>query len=317
MIARNAESERVDRYHGCLLGLATGDAIGTTVEFSPPGTFPPITGMTGGGPFNLKPGEWTDDTSMALCLAESLISQEGFDPEDQMTRYLHWLHDGHLSSTGECFDIGNTTLQALQSFERSGDPYSGSQDIWQAGNGSIMRLGPIPLFFASSPELGLIRAADSSRTTHGAITAIDACRYLTAIIIGAVNGATKGALLKSFYSPVENYWTTHPLCEEVDAIAAGSFKEKQPPEIRGSGYVIESLEAALWAFYHSNNFKDGCLLAVNLGDDADTTAAVYGQIAGAYYGKQNIPEEWLEQLSMRPIIESFATELHRLAQHKP
>jgi ADP-ribosylglycohydrolase len=251
---------------------------------------------------------------LALCLAESLITKEGFDPEDQMIRYLQWFHEGHLSSTGTCFDIGNTTRTALQSFEKSGNPYSGPEDSWQAGNGSIMRLGAIPLFFASNPELGLARAADSSRTTHGAITAIDACRYLAALIIGAVNGAGKEDLLSPYFCPVENYWTAYPLCPEVGEIAAGSFKEKQPPEILGSGYVIESLEAALWAFYHSNNFKDGCLLAVNLGDDADTTAAVYGQIAGAYYGKQNIPEEWLRKLSMRTMIESFADDLHRLAQ---
>ena len=315
-IKTDACLEAIDRYQGCLLGLATGDAVGTTVEFMPPGTFAPITGMTGGGPFGLQAGQWTDDTSLALCLAESLIAKEGFDPEDQMIRYLQWFHEGHLSSTGVCFDIGNTTHTALQSFERSGNPYSGPEDRWQAGNGSIMRLGAIPLFFASTPEMGLARAKDSSRTTHGAITAIDACRYLAALIIGAVNGASKEDLLSPYFCPVENYWASNPLSKEIDEIAAGSFKLKTPPQIRGSGYVVESLEAALWAFYHSTNFEDGCLLAVNLGDDADTTAAVYGQIAGAHYGKQNIPKDWLQQLSMRPMIESFATELHRLAQLK-
>ena len=133
-----------DRYRGALLGLAAGDAVGTTLEFKPPGTFEPITGMVGGGPFRLDPGQWTDDTSMALCLAESLITQQGFDPADQMARYVRWWREGHLSSNGTCFDIGGTVRGALSRFEISGEPFSGSTDPQSAGNGSIMRLAPVP-----------------------------------------------------------------------------------------------------------------------------------------------------------------------------
>jgi len=136
-----------DRYRGSLVGLAVGDALGTTVEFKRPGTFEPVTDITGGGPFGLAPGEWTDDTSMALCLAASLLEQQGFDPNDQMQRYVRWYREGYFSCTGHCFDIGNTVAAALGRFEKNGDPYAGSKDPSTAGNGSIMRLAPVALFF--------------------------------------------------------------------------------------------------------------------------------------------------------------------------
>src|SRR4051812_7413413 len=143
-------SKTEDRYRGCLLGLACGDAVGTTVEFSPRGSFPPVTDMTGGGPFNLQPGEWTDDTSMALCLDESLAYRNGFDAVDQMNRYCNWRSVGYMSSNGHCFDIGMTVSRALDRYCESGDPYAGDIDAKTAGNGALMRLAPVPMFYASS-----------------------------------------------------------------------------------------------------------------------------------------------------------------------
>lgn len=277
---------------GSLLGLATGDAVGTTLEFSPPNTFKPINDMVGGGPFRLSAGQWTDDTSMALCLAESLIERREFDPQDQLTRFCRWWRHGHLSSTGNCFDICNTTQAALSEFERNGASYCGPTDPWSAGNGSIMRLAPVPLFYAHSPRSAIERSGESSRTTHGATTAVDSCRYLGGLLVGAVTGLSKEDLLSDRYAPVPGYWDEHPLISEVKEVASGSFKQRSPPEIRGTGYVVRSLEAALWAFHNSDSFKEGCLMAVNLGDDADTTGAVYGQLAGAYYGEAGIPIEW-------------------------
>ncbi len=169
------------RYRGALLGLACGDALGTTLEFKRPGTFSPLTDMIGGGPFKLQPGQWTDDTSMALCLAESLIEQKGFDPIDQMKRYVRWYRNGYLSSTGKCFDIGNTIKAALHNFEKTGNPYSGSTNPRSAGNGSLMRLAPVPLAYATQPRQAIDLSANSSRTTHGTRVAVDACRYLAGI----------------------------------------------------------------------------------------------------------------------------------------
>ncbi|MDX9896829.1 MAG: ADP-ribosylglycohydrolase family protein [Desulfofustis sp.] len=309
-------SRAKSRFTGCLVGLAAGDAVGTTVEFQPPGSFPPVTDLTGGGPFRLQPGEWTDDTSMALCLAESLISCGRFDARDQMERYVRWFREGHLSSTGRCFDIGGTVRTALTTFERTGEPFAGSTDPRSAGNGSLMRLAPVVLFAAGDPRTAIALSGESSRTTHGARTCVDACRYFGALLVGAVHGINKDTLLGPKYTPVAGLWEDEPLCPEIDAVACGSFKVKEPPAIVGSGYVVQSLEAALWAFHRSSDFRDGCLLAVNLGNDADTTAAIYGQIAGAFYGWDGIPPSWRGRLAQADLLERWAALLFDLAQRQ-
>ncbi len=306
--------DTLQRYTGSLCGLAAGDALGTTLEFRAPGTFEPLTDMIGGGPFRLKPGEWTDDTSMALCLAKSLIACEGANLTDQLERYTRWYREGYLSSTGQCFDIGNTVRKALSAFEQSRNPYSGPSDTWSAGNGSIMRLAPVPLFYAHDPPEAIRQSGESSRTTHGNRLAVDACRYFGGLLAGAVNGISKTQLLSGAYRSNGRLWRDTELAPEIYEIASGSFKHRKPPEIRGSGYVVQSLEAALWAFYSSENFETGGLMAVNLGDDADTTGAVYGQLAGACYGFADIPERWLQKLAMRPLIEQFAEKIYGLSR---
>lgn len=305
---------KLERYQGCLVGLAVGDAVGTTVEFKSPGSFPPMTDMVGGGPFNLAKGEWTDDTSMALCLAESLLESKGFNALDQMERYVRWWKEGHLSSNGKCFDIGNTVSSALRNFVQTKNPYSGSTDDLSSGNGSLMRLAPVPLYFASKPNTAISLSAESSKTTHGSRACLDACRYFGGLLVGAIVGRSKEDLLAEKFQLVNNIWSLDPLCDEIDRIAMGSFKEKSPPDIVGSGYVVESLEAALWAFYNSNNFKDGCLLSVNLGRDANTTAAIYGQIAGAFYGYSGIPETWTERIVQRELILDLATRIFQASE---
>ncbi|PZE21850.1 ADP-ribosylglycohydrolase family protein [Paenibacillus xerothermodurans] len=303
----------LDRYRGCLLGLAAGDALGTTLEFKAPGTFAPVTDLIGGGPFQLDAGQWTDDTSMALCLAESLLACEKFHPYDQMQRYVRWYREGYLSSTGTCFDIGNTVRDALERFERTGEAFSGVINRTASGNGALMRLAPVPLYFARDPEEAIIRSGDSSLTTHGSILSVDACRYFGGLIIGALSGVHKTELLSERYSPAPSFMEKRGFVPEIDAIALGSFKQLHPPDIRGTGYVVQSLEAALWAFYHSGSFAEGCLMAANLGDDADTTAAIYGQLAGAYYGVDGIPAAWLDKLAMRSFIDDTAVKLYHAA----
>ena len=313
----NAEPELIrDRYHGALVGLAAGDALGTTVEFKSPGTFTPITDIIGGGPFHLKPGEWTDDTSMALCLAESLIEKRGFDPKDQMERYCRWYEQGYLSSTGRCFDIGMTVARALDAFRRTGNPFSGSEAPDTAGNGSLMRLAPVPLFYASQPEQAIYYAGESSRTTHGTKAAVDACRYFAGLMIGALRGHPKSELLSPCFFPGDesDFWHKHELNPKIAAIAAGSFKTKDPPDIKGTGYVVESLEAALWVFDRSDSFREGALLAVNLGNDADTTGAIHGQLAGAFYGAGQIPAEWKAKLAMHDFIVEKTDQLFAIAR---
>ncbi len=307
--------QRLDRYKGCMIGLATGDALGVTLEFKDPGSFEPIKDIKGGGPHGLKPGQWTDDTSMSLCLATSLVEKNKFDPIDQLERYVQWYKNGYMSCTGMCFDIGGTTKQALEKFQVTQEPCCGPTEYEKSGNGSIMRLAPVPLFFANDPITATNMSGTSSRTTHGSIQAIDACRYLGSIISGIILNKTKEEILSQEYEPAPNYWKDNPLVNQIDEIKSGSFKRLEPPEIKGSRFVVESLEAALWAFYKSTSFQEGCLLAVNLGCDADTTGAVYGQIAGAYYGINEIPKTWLNKIAHINIIESLAEKICILATH--
>ena len=290
------------RARGCLLGLAVGDAVGTTVEFKPRGSFQPLEDMVGGGPFSLKPGQWTDDTSMALCLGYSLVECNGFDAYDQMTRYVRWWREGYLSSTGRCFDIGVTVSGALSTFQRTGDPFAGSTDPHKAGNGCIMRLAPAPIFYYPDINAAAHYAAESARTTHAAPECLDASRLLARILVRALRGDTKSAVLLGDSD-------TFIGAPKIAAIARGDYRDKREAQIRGSGYVVDCLEAALWCFDHTESFADAVLLAANLGDDADTTAAVCGQVAGAVYGEEGIPAAWRARLTMGEAIGALADRL--------
>jgi len=290
-----------DRLYGCLFGLACGDAVGTTVEFQARGTFEPLTDMLGRGPFDLQPGEWTDDTSMALCLGSSLVDCNGFDAEDQMERYCRWHQEGYLSSNGTCFDIGGTVQSALRAYRFSGHPFAGSKDEFSAGNGSIMRLAPISMFYSKLEEV-VFYAAESSRTTHGADECIGACQFLGAILHKAIRGVSKEEILLGEYLSKD---IKVQLPAKIESIARGDYRDKLSSEIRGSGYVVDCLEAALWCFYQTTSFREAVLCAANLGDDADTTAAVCGQIAGAYYGAAGIPPDWLARIAKSDLIESL------------
>ena len=296
--------QSVDRFRGCLLGLATGDAVGTTAEFLPRGSFPPITDLCGGGPFALQAGEWTDDTSMALCLAHSLVGCGGLvDPADQMQRYCAWQEQGYMSSNGRCFDIGITVSGALDRFRRSGDPYSGSTDPRSAGNGSIMRLAPVPMAFHRCPDQLDQACIDSSRTTHGAGECLEACVLLGRMIQRALAGQSKEAIL---LGDSDGRGLQEP---RILDLARGGYRDRPITAIRGNGYVVHSLEAALWCFWNSSSVEEAILMAANLGEDADTTAAVCGQLAGAHYGASALPPQWLRLLVQREEIAQLAERL--------
>ncbi|MGC9520614.1 MAG: ADP-ribosylglycohydrolase family protein [Anaerolineae bacterium] len=296
-----------DRFRGCLLGLAVGDAVGTAVEFRPRGSFEPLTDMVGGGPFGLQAGQWTDDTSMALCLATSLVECGEFDARDQIERYRRWAETGYLSSTGNCFDIGGTVSTALRTYRRTGEPFAGSTDPYSAGNGCIMRLAPVPMFYFPDIEATARYAAESSRTTHGAEECLDASRLFARILVRALAGRPKDEVALAD----RESFAGQP---KIVAIARGEYLQKSAEEIRGTGYVVESLEAAMWCFMRTETFRDAILQAANLGDDADTTAAVCGQVAGAYYGASGIPAPWLEKLTMREKIRDLADRLQAIGR---
>ncbi|CAF2673344.1 unnamed protein product [Rotaria sp. Silwood2] len=337
--------EALEAIQGCLIGLAVGDALGASVEFRSREYLAahPVRDMNGGGTWDLPVGKWTDDTAMALCLASSLITQKYFNPYDQMVRYKWWYKHGYLSSNGRCFDIGNATRDALEEFNNRQNQlknhlnsHSESQvdelsfDIIQqvgfdvncsgpgvAGNGALMRLAPVPLFFYRTPSLAVELSGESARLTHGDDVAVDACRYYAALIIAAIYGEHKENLLSDqFYHYYREWFGSRELHSKILRVASGSFKKPGGYEdgIRSKAYIVKTLEAALWAFWSSDSFEEGALNAVNLGDDTDTVAAIYGQLAGAYYGYENIPETWRYKLYANKLIKCMATWLQVLGE---
>lgn len=293
-----------DRLRGMLLGLAMGDALGTTLEFSARDSLPMLTDMTGGGPFGLRPGEWTDDTSMALCLADTLVASgraEGdFDAAQLRRRFTNWWQFGENSVTGACFDIGITTRNALQRFARTGDPFAGSTDPQSAGNGSIMRLAPVAMRWHMDPTAAGRAAEAQSRTTHGAAECLDACHLMTHALIALADGADLMTALE--YAPT-------PHGTQIGSLRDGTFATKPRDQIRSSGYVLHTLEAALWAVHGAPDARQALLRAVNLGDDADTVGAVAGQFAGAIWGESGLPQDWLTRLAWRDRISDLTQQL--------
>ena len=276
-----------DRALGAWLGLAVGDAVGTTLEFTIRDSRPPLTDMVGGGPFGLVPGGWTDDTAMALALAESLAERAGLDAADLMARWLRWWREGEYSHTGECFDIGNQTASALAAFARGGRLPAETQS---AGNGTLMRLAPVVLFAfgRARPEAAWRAEAEAlaraqARLTHNNPEVLET----SAAMAGLLHDLVTGAAGREALAPV-------PATRD---------------EVRASGWVRHCWEAARWAVATTDDFRSAVLAAANLGEDADTTAAVAGQIAGALHGAAAIPADWLVRLAWRERLEQAGRRL--------
>lgn len=295
-----------DRFAGVMLGLACGDAIGATTAFFERGTFEPVTGMVGGGAYHLEPGQWTDDTAMAMCLAESLAASEAFDPMDQMRRYLSWYRNGYWSARPHCFDIGQTTEHAIVQFERTRNPWSGPTHPITASNGSVMRLGPVVLRYFPHEHDVLHYAAQSSRTTHGAVLAVEGCVLLAYALLRLLQGCPKDNCLEGA--------SRHLAEPRLLRIADSALRCKPRSRVKSSGFVVHTLEAAFWCLMRAESFEQAILLAANLGDDADTVAAVTGQLAGACHGASSIPQPWLDSLYRGNDIETLALCLRRPSQ---
>ena len=268
-----------DRYRGALLGLAAGDALGTTLEFKPPGTFEPILDMVGGGPFNLQPGQWTDDTSMALCLAESLIESNGFDPVDQLARYLRWKREGHHSATGRCFDIGGTVMAASPGSNASASHGPATPTSSPPATDRSCGLRRCRCFLPRSRRRrSLARRTARGRRTERGNRSTPAATWQP-LSSERCREHHEKTILAPIFTPVPILGSRPPRAEN-SRHCLRPLSSRDPPHIRGTGYVVESLEVALWAFAKSTSFEHGALLAVNLGDDADTTGAVYRTTRG-------------------------------------
>ncbi len=277
----------LDRAQGVMLGFAVGDALGSTLEFQP--RIERIADyhreMRGGGPFNLPVGAFTDDTAMGFALAKSLILRKGFDPYDVMTRFVSWYRTGEYSCTGSCFDIGVTTRKALERFERNGDPFAGSTDERESGNGSLMRLAPVALFTLDNEVEAIRIAQEQSRLTHAAPQCVDACDYFVRLLRSTLLGGGH---------PLElGRWSGH---SDIERAKTAYWGGRERRSLRSSGYVADTLECALASVAGTATFEDALVAAANLGGDADTVGTITGALAGAKYGASSIPKRWLEPL---------------------
>ncbi|GGC44434.1 hypothetical protein GCM10011371_34830 [Novosphingobium marinum] len=291
-----------DRAVAALLGLAAGDALGASYEFRRRGSYVPTGAMTGGGPFGLAPGQWTDDTAMALALAESLLDHPALDATDLMERFASWRTHGTYSCTGTCFDIGMTTAQAIARYRRDGDPLAGSTDPHSAGNGSLMRLAPVAIRHWRDRAAMHEVAALQSRTTHGAAEAVDACIGFCDMLADAIAGRPRSEVLRPRQAR---------LAPAISRIMAGSWQGRHRDTIASTGYVVHSLEAAIWCTARTGSAREALVLASGLGEDTDTVAAITGQLAGALHGTAALPAQWLDALAWRERIEETARRLFR------
>ena len=282
-----------DRAVGTMIGLAVGDALGAAIEFQPKPRFALLDDMRDGGPHRLKRGQWTDDTAMALALADSLLHDRALDAHDLMTRFQDWYERGTYSCTGTCFDIGNTTRSALMRFKRDRSPLAGSTSASASGNGALMRLAPVAVcHWANRAEM--LRVAElQTRITHGSPATLAASGLFAVMLADAIAGQGLADILAG------------GAATQLD----GGWRGLHRDHIQGAGYVARSLQAAVWAVSRTTDFRSAILLAANLGDDADTTAAISGQLAGALYGLSGIPEAWLDALAWRERLEQTAQDL--------
>ena len=294
-------------YEACFLGSAIGDALGAPVEMQK--DFPKVTEMlpliSEKFNLNLPAGTWTDDTAMLMCLSESLIQCKGLDAKSELEKYVKWLYEGYMACGEASFGSGGTTRMALAAFLEKGQLVADTQPEWM-GNGSVMRLAPVPLFYANKnlSEV-LCRSRESSITTHTNDVCMSSCALLGGIIWRALQGDSKEAIL----APMDDKYVylIHP---DVLFVLNKKTYKCDPPYIAGIGHALKTVEAALWAFHNGNSFEESLILAVNLGDDTDTVAAITGAISGIYYGLDSIPERWMNALQKREMIRTMAKDLY-------
>lgn len=293
-------------FRGVCVGGAVGDAIGLTNELGGNANLQQMHTIVGGGIFDVPAGTWTDDTSLMLCVADSLIAQQGFDAHDQATRFVRWWRDGYLACHGRTYDIGNVTAMALFQYIQTGVPYSSVVTEQAAGTGAIIRVAPIGLYYAAHPHDVAEYAKLCSAITHAAPSAVYAAQVVATVVARALYYTDKETILR-------DAWVFHPLNAAIQEVVAGSYRVRQPPEIHNSTHVVRTLESALWGFWHHDTFADGVLALANLGGMSGAACTLYGQIAGALYGEAAIPAAWVAQLHRREEITWYAELLLRVA----
>ncbi|HVN98856.1 MAG TPA: ADP-ribosylglycohydrolase family protein [Steroidobacteraceae bacterium] len=297
-----------ERFQGAMLGLAVGDALAAATQYRRAGSFAPVGDMLGGGPFDLPRGAWSDDTAMALCLAESLAERERFDAADQLARYGRWQREGHLSATGACLGVTAATARALAAAPWRPPPLARTQLLAQRDPEPLSRVAPVVLHAYPDEEQAIALAAESARATCHAPRVLDACRLLAAMLHAALAGQSRARIL----SPPAAVFGAHALHAEVAAVAARSYGADFAPPAADGG-VVAALDLARWCLASTASFREGALRAANLGGDSDVIAAVYGQLAGAHYGVGAIPAAWRQVLARATLIGELGDRLLRNA----
>jgi ADP-ribosyl-[dinitrogen reductase] hydrolase len=292
------------RFQGAIFGLATGDALAAPTQMLRRGSFTPVHDLIGGGNYDLPRGAWTDDTAMALCLAESLLEQRGFDPRDQIARYTRWQQQGYQSATGQCVGITASVARALAAAKWRRQAFAGSHDPAKLDADPLTRLAPVVMFWFANRDTALERAADAARSTCQAPDVLAACGALAAMLHAALAGQPKEQLLQP-----EAAGPRARATGRLGAIVAGSYRDRSPETLRPAGDALDLLEAALWAFHAHATWREGALAAVNLGGSSDVIAALYGQLAGAHYGLRAIPLAWRHSLARGKDLEDLADRL--------
>lgn len=299
-----------------LMGLCVADALGVPVEFTSRAerTTSPVTGMRGYGTWNQPPGTWSDDSSLTFCLAESLCTQ--YSLEDMAEKFCRWYSEAYWTAHSETFDVGNTTQAAIAKLQRGVLPLeSGEKSDRSNGNGSLMRILPMAYWHKrlDFPEL-IDRVHQVSSITHAHPRSQMACGIYVSIAISLLQGSELETAYQQGWKQVQQIYQKPPYSSELshfERVTSGAIASLPVDAIQSSGYVIHTLEAALWCLFNTSSYAEAVLQAVNLGDDTDTTAAVTGGLAGIYYGLENIPAEWLSQIARKAVIEELAARLEQ------
>lgn len=300
-----------------ILGLVAGDALGVPVEFQSREELEqdPVTGMRAYGTHHQPAGTWSDDSSMALCLLESLTHSVSYD--DMMARFLRWAEEGYMTAHGDVFDMGIATRQALTKYAKGTPPLEcGGTGTYDNGNGSLMRILPLALYLHRTMGLRFPGKLEACQLIHNAsalthahpislITCDIYCSIANELLCGRNNPADIQHGITVAKEMCASLTDTAPYLDTFKRVDVDVLRSLPKSEIRGSGYVVHTLEAALWCLLHTDSYRACVLEAVNLGEDTDTVGAVAGGLAGIQYGTADIPEEWLAVLAKRSEIEVF------------
>lgn len=310
-IQKEAMGERATRIHTLLLGIAVGDALGVPVEFKERGTFH-IDRMCGYGTYNQPAGTWSDDTSLTLALVDALDGDTVSLPR-MAQNFIAWHDTGAFTPHGTTFDIGNATARAIARLKRGITPEkAGGTEEFDNGNGSLMRIAPLVFVLGKKEPEERYRITQAvSSVTHAHPWSVTACFLYLEFLRRLYKGQAKEAA----YAEVRREFATPRPFLDADALAKfgrllnNDIRELPESEIRSSGFVVDTLEAAFWSFLTTATYKEAVLKAVNLGEDTDTTGAVTGALAALAYGMDAIPRQWRDHLQgkeqIRRVIEKI------------